>query len=81
MKESNAEINEVVITALTGNSLIKRTPSPISYISKKELMQQSSSNIIDAIAKQPGIAQITTGNGISKPVVRGLGYNRVVGCQ
>lgn len=78
MKESNAEINEVVITALTGNSLIKRTPSPISYISKKELMQQSSSNIIDAIAKQPGIAQITTGNGISKPVVRGLGYNRVV---
>ncbi|MFV0330662.1 MAG: TonB-dependent receptor [Dysgonomonas sp.] len=78
MKESNAEINEVVITALTGNSLIKRTPSPISYISKKELMQQSSSNIIDAISKQPGIAQITTGNGISKPVVRGLGYNRVV---
>lgn len=78
MKESNAEINEVVITALTGSSLIKRSPSPITYISKKELQQQSSSNIIDAISKQPGISQITTGNGISKPVIRGLGYNRVV---
>ncbi len=78
LKESNAEINEVVITALTGNTLIKHTPSPISYVSKKELEQQSSTNIIDAIAKQPGISQITTGSSISKPVIRGLGYNRVV---
>lgn len=30
------------------------------------------------MAKQPGISQITTGSGISKPVIRGLGYNRVV---
>ncbi len=78
LKESNAEINEVVITSLTGNSLIKKTPSPISYVSKKELERQSSTNIIDAIAKQPGVSQITTGSSISKPVIRGLGYNRVV---
>ena len=37
-----------------------------------------SANIIDALATQPGISQITTGSGISKPVIRGLGYNRVV---
>jgi len=78
LKESNAMMNEVVITALTGNSLVKKTPSPITYVSKRELEQQSSANIIDAIAKQPGISQITTGSGISKPVIRGLGYNRVV---
>ncbi|WP_321332345.1 TonB-dependent receptor [uncultured Bacteroides sp.] len=78
LKESNAQINEVVITALTGNTLIKKTPSPISYVSKRELEQQSSTNIIDAIAKQPGVSQITTGSSISKPVIRGLGYNRVV---
>lgn len=42
MKESNAEMKEVVVIALTGNSLIKRTLSPISYISKNELQQQSS---------------------------------------
>ena len=39
---------------------------------------QPATNIIDAIARQPGVAQITTGSGISKPVIRGLGYNRVV---
>lgn len=78
LKESNATINEVVVTALTGNSLIRKTPSPISYVSKRELEQRSSTNIIDAIAKQPGVSQLTTESGISKPVIRGLGYNRVV---
>jgi iron complex outermembrane receptor protein len=78
LKESDATINEVVVTALTGNSLIKKTPFPISYVSKRDLEEQASTNIIDAIAKQPGVSQITTGGSISKPVIRGLGYNRVV---
>lgn len=78
LDESNARINEVVVTALTGNSLIERTPAPISLVPREDLLQTSSTNIIDAIAKQPGISQVTTGSGISKPVIRGLGYNRVV---
>ncbi|MBA3970839.1 MAG: TonB-dependent receptor, partial [Bacteroidetes bacterium] len=52
--------------------------TPISIISKTQLLQTASTNIIDAMAKQPGISQVTTGSGISKPVIRGLGYNRVV---
>jgi iron complex outermembrane receptor protein len=72
------EINEVVITGLSQASERHRTPTPISIVTKTQLLQNSSTNIIDAIAKQPGISQITTGAGISKPVIRGLGYNRVV---
>jgi iron complex outermembrane receptor protein len=72
------EINEVVITGLSQASERKRTPIPMTSISQQQLLQNSSTNIIDAIAKQPGISQITTGAGISKPVIRGLGYNRVV---
>ena len=34
--------------------------------------------MIDALSAQPGVSQITTGGGISKPVIRGLGFNRVV---
>lgn len=78
MDESDARIKEVVVTALTGNALVERTPSPISFISKSELLRYSSVNIIDAITQQPGISQISTGAGISKPVIRGLGFNRVV---
>ncbi len=78
MKESNASLNEVVVTALTGQSLMKDSPTPVSVVTTRQLETTSSSNIIDAIAHQPGISQITTGSGISKPVIRGLGYNRIV---
>jgi iron complex outermembrane receptor protein len=72
------EINEVVVTGLSTSTEQKRTPSPISVVPKTELLQNASANIIDAIASQPGVSEITTGVGISKPVIRGLGYNRVV---
>lgn len=78
LQESNAKMEEVVVTALTGNSLIAHTPFSMSHVSKEELLHKSSSNIIDAIALEPGISQITTGSSISKPVIRGVGYNRVL---
>ncbi|MDP4267787.1 MAG: TonB-dependent receptor [Bacteroidota bacterium] len=78
LEPSIIEIEEIVITGTSEAEERNRTPAPMSIITNTELMQNSSSNIIDAIAKQPGISQITTGTGISKPVIRGLGYNRVV---
>lgn len=78
MEESNAMINEVVVTGLTGKSLMKDSPTPISVVNKTMLEATPSTNIIDALSFQPGVAQVTTGGGISKPVVRGLGFNRVV---
>lgn len=78
LKESNAMLDEVVVTGLTSNSLMKDSPSPVSVVTSTMLSHVSSSNIIDAVAHQPGVSQITTGSGISKPVIRGLGYNRVV---
>lgn len=71
------KLNEVVVTGLTGASKLKEMPAPISVVTQRELQSVVSTNIIDAVAKQPGVSQITTGGGISKPVIRGLGYNRV----
>lgn len=75
---SAKEINEVIITGSSQSGEKNRTATPISIVSKTQLLQNASTNIIDAMAKQPGISQVTTGSGISKPVIRGLGYNRVV---
>ena len=72
------KLNELVVTGVTGDTKLKNSTAPISIVSSKELRQTTSTNIIDAIAKQPGIAQITTGSGISKPIIRGLGYNRII---
>ena len=78
MEETIVEINEVIVTGQSGATQMIKMPSPVSIITQAELHQHASSNIIDAISSQPGISQITTGSGISKPVIRGLGYNRVV---
>ena len=75
---SAKEINEVIITGSSQAGERNRTATPISIVSKTQLLQTASTNIIDAMAKQPGISQVTTGSGISKPIIRGLGYNRVV---
>ena len=78
LEEANAMLSEVVVTGLTGTELISRSPSPVSIISPHELHSTPSTNIIDALSRQPGVAQVTTGSGISKPVIRGLGYNRIL---
>lgn len=78
LEESVNELHEVVVTGLSKAAEKNRTPTPVSTIPRIQLLHNSSTNIIDALARQPGISQITTGSGISKPVIRGLGYNRVV---
>ena len=72
------KLNEMIVTGVTGDTKLKNSTAPISIVSGKELHQTSSTNIIDAIAHQPGVSQITTGSGISKPIIRGLGYNRII---
>ena len=72
------ELKEVTVTGVVGDMKMKETPMPVLMLQAKELHKLPSTNLIDAIAKQPGVSQITTGGGISKPVVRGLGYNRIV---
>ncbi|HMU45317.1 MAG TPA: TonB-dependent receptor [Chitinophagaceae bacterium] len=68
----------VVITGVSGATSIRRTPVPVTLMSRTALLQTPSTNIIDALGKVPGVAQLSTGPAISKPIVRGLGYNRVV---
>ena len=72
------ELNEVVVTGLTGETRLSHSPAPVSIISSRDLHTTAATNLIDAISRQPGVSQITTGSGISKPVIRGLGYNRIV---
>jgi len=76
--EGAMHLNEVVVTGVTGRSLLKNTPAAMTVVGAKELESTPSTNIIDALARQAGVAQVTTGAGISKPVIRGMGYNRVL---
>ncbi|MCI1188371.1 TonB-dependent receptor [Hymenobacter sp. DH14] len=72
------EIGQVVVTGVSQATQLRRSPVPTAVVDRTRLNQTSGSNLVDAIAHTPGVAQITTGAAISKPVVRGLGYNRVI---
>jgi iron complex outermembrane recepter protein len=78
LEESAVEINEVVITGTSSASEMKRSPVPLVAIGSKLIEQNVSTNIIDAIVQVPGVNAITTGPNVSKPSIRGLGYNRVL---
>ena len=76
---SSFVMNEgVTVTAVGSATSIRKAPIPITKVNKAELLSTPSTNIIDALTKQPGVSQVSTGPAISKPVIRGLGYNRLV---
>ncbi len=75
---SITEESEIVITGTSKATTIKRNPIPIISLSKQYLQQNLSTNIIDAISKVPGINAVTTGPNVSKPFIRGLGFNRIL---
>ena len=78
LKRSVREYEGVTVTGVAGATSIRKAPIPITRINKGELLVSPSTNIIDALSRQPGVSQLSTGPAISKPVIRGLGYNRLV---
>ena len=52
MTASTATLKEVLITSLGNATTVRRAPVPVTVISHDMFVQQSSTNVIDAIAKQ-----------------------------
>ena len=72
------EMKEVIITGLSKSTELRINPVPAIITSRDQLFELQATNLIDGLANQPGIEQITTGSAISKPVIRGLGSNRLL---
>ncbi len=78
LTESITEEMEVVVTGSNKATSIRRNPIPIVSVNRQYLQQNLSTNIIDAISHVPGINAVTTGPNVSKPFIRGLGFNRIL---
>jgi len=74
-----AVLDEVVVSAIARSGLIKENPISINNVTLKMIERSNESNIMDAIAKNtPGLNMLKTGPNISKPFIRGMGFNRVL---
>src|SRR6185295_19092033 len=68
----------ITVMGVSSATSIKRTPIPVNIIKRENLFRNASTNLIDNLAKTPGVAQVSTGPAVSIPFIRGLGYNRVI---
>ena len=72
-------LQTIIVTGVRGATLLRETPIAIVAVSSKTLLQTIEPNIIDALVLHvPGLSAVKTGPNISKPFIRGLGYNRVL---
>jgi iron complex outermembrane receptor protein len=79
LKNTASTLDEVVVTGVSRGTEIRKSPFSIAMVTKKEMEMNVNNNIIDAVLKGvPGLSAVTTGPNISKPFIRGLGYNRVL---
>jgi iron complex outermembrane receptor protein len=77
--ESSVIENEgVTVTGVSTATSTRRTPIPVTIIKREDLFRNTATNLIDNISRVPGVSQVSTGPAISKPFIRGLGYNRVL---
>ncbi len=79
LKQAQGALNEVVVTGVSKATLIRENPIAIASVSTKVIEHTTESNIIDVLVKNvAGLHAVKTGPNISKPFIRGLGYNRVL---
>jgi len=75
----NNNLSEVVVTGVSRATELRKSPVAIAVMTKKEMDFNVNNNIVDAVLKGvPGLSAVTTGPNVSKPFIRGLGYNRVL---
>lgn len=78
LSESIIENNAVVVTGVTGATQLKKMPFAVGVMRRDDFFRNTNSNIIESLTKISGVSSLATGPAISKPVIRGLGYNRVL---
>jgi iron complex outermembrane receptor protein len=78
LQASFIENEAVTVTGVSTATSTKKIPIPVSILKRDDLLKNLSTNLIDNLARLPGVSQVSTGPAISKPFIRGLGYNRVL---
>src|SRR5580658_5696695 len=71
-------LQQVIITSLGFATIVRRSPVPVSVVTHDMILQSSANTAIDLVADQPGVSETTEGVGTTKPLINGLGFDRVL---
>ena len=75
---SYSSLKPVVITSLGNVTNTQRSPIPVSVVTHDMILWGSANTAIDLVASRPGVSETTEGVGTTKPVINGLGFDRVL---
>jgi len=80
LEHSHIHLDEVIVS--TSDSKLQRYSAfPVESRKIADLNKIEQTNLVDAMSNIPGVYNFSTGNGIAKPVIRGLSGMRVLTSQ
>lgn len=71
-------LRELLVTEAVVAERKAASSLPIEIVSRNFLIENSTGSLMQALSRLPGVSSMDIGAGQSKPVIRGLGFNRVV---
>lgn len=78
MKETSFDLQTLTIEANPFKNGPIEQSHTIEVVDREFFEKSGSGTFANALEKLPGISTINTGIGISKPIIRGLGFNRIL---
>jgi len=80
LSETHIHLDEVIVST-TESKLQRYNTAPVDSRKLSDLNKIENTTLVGALSNMPGVYNMSTGNGISKPVVRGLSGMRVLTVQ
>ncbi|TVR79756.1 MAG: TonB-dependent receptor [Chitinophagaceae bacterium] len=78
MRNTDLEISEVIIESNLLKRKAREKSLSIEVISAEQIREKGGNTLIHSLEHIPGVNAMSTGTNIVKPVIRGLGFNRVL---
>ncbi len=74
---SEVSLDEVIVVSSLRQKKADMSPQVIELVSSGDLIRSFSGNLMKSLEYIPGVQSMSIGSGFSKPMIRGVGFNRV----
>ncbi len=77
LEPQHIDLDEIIVTASPFSRALGQTISGVSVLDGEALLEQAENSIGETLSSQPGISSTAFGAGASRPIIRGLGGDRI----
>jgi iron complex outermembrane receptor protein len=70
-------LNEIVVNSSYKKNAVRNSVLPVEIVDEHFLYEHFTGNMMQTLENIPGIHSMDIGSGFSKPMIRGMGFNRI----